>query len=160
MVNCSIRATLAFHITGRLFDDALLFHSSTLSMCSPRDSRFAVCRLPLHGSVQHLVRHLGCVRHVGAERLERLRQPRHALLEGRVVAAGVGREHALVILDPSRDEWATKTLPLINSFTLGFSEKAMPFSRRTLSDWRSGKRRPHRKRLPVLERILREISEE
>lgn len=61
--------------------------------------------------------------------------------------------------DPSRDEWVTKRLPLLNSFTLGFLEKHTPFSRRTLSNWRARRSRPHRKHAQLLARLLTTIKE-
>jgi hypothetical protein len=43
--------------------------------------------------------------------------------------------------DPNRDEWATKILPALKKPELSTLEKKMPFARRTLSDWRSGRRK-------------------
>ena len=60
--------------------------------------------------------------------------------------------------DPKRDEWVTKILPTLKKPDLSFLEKQMPFSRRTLSDWRAGRSRPHRKNWERIAGMLRKLG--
>jgi hypothetical protein len=59
--------------------------------------------------------------------------------------------------DPKRDEWVTEILPALKKPVLSFLEKQTPFSRRTLSDWRAGRSRPHRKSWELTASILRKL---
>jgi hypothetical protein len=60
--------------------------------------------------------------------------------------------------DPKRDEWATKILPALKKPVLSFLEKKTPFSRRTLSDWRAGRSRPHRKSWALITDLLAKLT--
>jgi hypothetical protein len=60
--------------------------------------------------------------------------------------------------DPQRDEWATKLKPALEKPELSLLEKEMPFSRRTLSDWRAGRSRPHRKNWERITKVLRKMG--
>jgi len=60
--------------------------------------------------------------------------------------------------DPKRDEWETKILPALEKPELSVLEKETPFSRRTLSDWRAGRSRPHRKNWEQIAAILRKLG--
>jgi len=60
--------------------------------------------------------------------------------------------------DPQRDEWATRILPALKEPELATLEKETPFSRRTLSDWRAGRSRPHRKNWERIAAALRKLK--
>jgi len=60
--------------------------------------------------------------------------------------------------DPKRDEWVTKILPALKKPLLSFLEKQMPFARRTLSDWRAGRSRPHSGNRGLIAETLRMLT--
>jgi hypothetical protein len=93
-------------------------------------------------------------RHVQIERIRYIGKESNALED---VEAGLvhSAETAYTeYCDPRRDEWATTILPALKKPGLSFLERQMPFSRRTLSDWRAGRSRPHGRNLALIVEIL------
>jgi len=97
-------------------------------------------------------------RHVQIDRIRYIGKESNALED---VEAGLVHSTESVYTeycDPQRDEWATKILPVLKKPDLSSLEKLMPFSRRTLSDWRAGRSRPHRKSRERIASILRKLA--
>ena len=97
-------------------------------------------------------------RHVQIDRIKYIGKESNALED---VEAGLVHSTASVYTeycDPNRDEWATKILPALKKPELSILEKATPFSRRTLSDWRARRSRPHRKNWGRIAEVLRNLG--
>jgi hypothetical protein len=114
------------------------------------DAEGNTCERPTVGLLQR--------RHVQIERIRYIGKESNALED---VEAGLVHSSESVYTeycDPKRDEWATTLRPALEKPELSLLEKQVPFSRRTLSDWRAGRSRPHRKNWERITSALRKLG--
>ncbi len=62
-------------------------------------------------------------------------------------------------LDPKRDEWTLKILPVLKTVPLATLVKMSGMSRRALLDLRAGRSRPHRQNQELLVQILKRLGQ-
>ena len=60
-------------------------------------------------------------------------------------------------VDPRRDQWATKIRPTLQNTPWKWLCANTPFSARSLTEWRAGRRRPNPKKQELLKKILKQF---